>query len=943
MSVSAQPRATCRLQLRRDFDFAAAAAVVPYLARLGISHVYCSPYLKARAGSPHGYDIVDHNAINPELGGEAGFDTFCAALAAHGMSHILDLVPNHMGVGGDDNPWWLEVLEHGQGAPHAGFFDIDWRPVKPALAGKVLLPVLGGHYGSVLENGELQVRFDRETGRFSVHYHHHCFPIDPATCPAILAASGQDPPVALAETFAAFSALPARETTDPERRRARIAEAGRLKQALAGQYSAGPRARAAIDAGLAAINGKAGDPSSFDALHALLERQAWRLAFWQVAADEINYRRFFDINDLAGLRMERREVFDATHARILDLVRQGRLTGLRIDHPDGLHDPAAYYQHLVERLSEDRCGEEPVYIVVEKILAGHEYLPEDWPVAGTTGYDFAWQLGSLFVDPAGERPLTRSYRRFTGMTQSLDELIHERKHLVIRRQLSSELTVLANLIGGIAECDRETRDFTLNGLREALAEVTACFPVYRTYVAEGGPSEADRRYIDWAVSQAVRRSTAADPAVFDFIRAALLLEAGPRDRVSRFAMKFQQYTAPVTAKAIEDTVFYIYNRLVSLNEVGGDPRRFGLAIGGFHHLNQERLRRWPQAMLNTSTHDNKRSEDVRARINVLSELPDEWRRRVSRWRRLNRNRRRVLDDRRAPSDNDEYLVYQTLIGVWPLATPDERALERLRERLVAYMIKAVREAKVHTSWINPDREYEQAVEEFLAALLQPAKRNVFLSDFTPFAQRVARFGLCNSLAQAVLKFCVPGVPDLYQGNELWTFRLVDPDNRAPVDYALRERLLDDLRQQFGERADRQGQALRTLFDTDRDGRAKLYLTWRALQLRAWAPALFRDGDYQAVIAEGERADQACAFMRRHGETRVLVIAPRFFTRLSPDPDRFVPDPGVWADTVLPMPGDAPTAWRDVLSGEVIALSGERHLGLGVALRFFPVALLTNDA
>jgi (1->4)-alpha-D-glucan 1-alpha-D-glucosylmutase len=963
MSVPAVPRATYRLQLSRAFGFAAAADLVSYLAQLGISHAYCSPYLKARAGSPHGYDIVDHNALNPELGGAEAFETFCAALAHYDMGQILDLVPNHMGVGGDDNAWWLEVLEHGPAAPHAEFFDIDWSPVKQALRGKVLLPVLGEHYGLAIEGGRLRLGFDAAAGRFSLRYYHHHFPIDPGTYPEILdagalpAAPGAgtgtgDPGHDLAVLAAAFDCLPPRVAAEPEQRARRLAAAARLQRELAALCARVPAVRAHIEARVAAMNGRVGDAASFDALHTLLERQAYRLAYWQVAADEINYRRFFDINELAGLRMERDEVFDTVHALVLELAGQGCLAGLRIDHPDGLYDPDAYYRKLAAALSERRPADAPpFYLVIEKILALHEHVPEGWPVAGTTGYEFSRQLNALLVDPAGERPLTRQYVRFTGMGQSFDELLYTRKHLVIRRQLSSDLTVLTNMLDTIAQLNRETRDYTLNGLREALTEITACFPVYRTYVTEAGPSATDRRHVDWAIAQAIKRSTVVDAGVFGFIRAVLLLEAGPRPQVLRFAMKFQQYTAPVMAKAMEDTAFYIYNRLVSLNEVGSDPRSFSLTISGFHHLNQERLRRFPHAMLGTSTHDSKRSEDVRARIDVLSEVADEWRRHLTRWARLNRGRKRLVNNEAAPSRNDEYLIYQTLLGIWPLppAGPPGLAaaeLDDLEERLEIYLIKAVREAKTYTSWVNPNAEYEAAVKAFLRALLRRPERNAFLADFTAFAARITPPGLYNGLTQVVLKLCSPGVPDIYQGNELWTFQLVDPDNRRPVDFVLRQRLLRELAGRFGDDVRPCGPALRGLLDDLPDGRVKLYLTWRGLQLRALHPALFRDGEYLPLEVTGVRADQVCAFARRSGGLWAVVVAPRCFTRLCGGPGAVPLGPEVWGDTALVLPPEAPAAYQDRLSGESPAVTGDRgtrRLALGGVLGYFPVALLLGTA
>ena len=954
------PHATYRLQLHRDFPFSRATELVPYLARLGISHVYCSPYLKARPGSPHGYDIVDHGTLNPEIGSRDMLDAFVDKLREHGMGQILDLVPNHMGVGGDDNTWWLDVLEHGEASGYAEFFDIDWRPVLEELRGKVLLPVLGDHYGAVLESGELELAFDSAQGAFSIRYHDHRFPLDPATYPRILAepltgtggrrALRDESRMELNALVNDFARLPSRTEANPEHREIRLNKAMSCKQRLAELCQRDPVLREHIARTTARLNGTPGEPASFDLLHALLERQAYRLAYWQVASDEINYRRFFDINDLAGLRMERAEVFDATHGLVLSLVAGGQLHGLRIDHPDGLYDPAAYLARLREALAAAvPASAEPLYLVVEKILAPYERLPEHWPVAGTTGYDFTYTLDHLLLHPDGERPLERIYARFLGRRLDFEEALYERKHLVIGSQLSSELTVLANLLNGIAQADRHTRDFTLNGLRDALIEVVACFPVYRTYVTGEGASDEDRHYVDWAVAQAIKRSTADDPGIFSFLRACLLLEPAPRlpppairERI-RFALRFQQYTAPVMAKAMEDTSFYVYNRLASLNEVGGDPARFALSVAGFHHANQERLQHWPQAMLTTTTHDTKRSEDVRARLHVLAELPGEWRRHLGYWARVNRGRKRQVDGRPAPSRNDEYLLYQTLLGIWPLESADGEVPAGLRQRLEDYMIKAIREAKVHTSWIHPNAEYETAVTGFVQRLLARPGRNAFLADFLPFARRVARFGLYNSMTQVLLKFASPGVPDLYQGCELWSFQLVDPDNRRPVDHGHRAALLGTLETGFGTARPAQGPAVRALLDTLEDARAKLLLTWRALQLRGRHPALFRDGDYLPLEAQGARAGHVCAFARRAGETTLVAVAVRFPAHLAAAGESTPPlGAAVWGDTCIELPEGLPEDYRDALTGEPCGTTlrdGVPVLPLSRVLAYFPGALL----
>ncbi len=973
------PRATYRLQFNREFTFNDAAALVPYLQHLGISHCYASPYLKARAGSHHGYDIVDHNALNPEIGSADDYERFCAALREHGMTHILDMVPNHMGVGGDDNIWSLDVLENGPASAYAEFFDIDWLPLKPELRGRLLLPVLGAPYGQVLAKGELKLAFDTDHGSLAVRYHQHLFPLDPRSYPLVLGhaierleqALGREHPQLLEyqTLLTAFRNLPGRERQTVARLEERRRDKETHKKRLAELAARCPPIREFIEDNVATINGTPGEPASFDLLHELLEQQAYRPAHWRVAADEINYRRFFDINDLAGLRMEHPQVFALTHRFVVDLIAQGKIAGLRIDHPDGLYDPAAYYQRLqtavaatfAPRLRSPKSGEsnpsasivpaspgevKPLYVVAEKILAPYEHLPGDWLVFGTTGYDFANLVNGLFVHAPSERAFDRLYRRFVGHESRFDELLYERKKLIMRVSLPSELNVLATHLSRIAEADRDTRDFTLTALRSALVEVVACFPVYRTYVTGERVTAEDRRYVEWAIAQAKKRSLAADITVFDFIRQILLFEhAAPSDRqrqvVCDFAMRFQQYTAPVMAKGLEDTSFYIYNRLVSLNEVGGDPRRFGVSVAAFHHANQERARRWPHAMLATSTHDSKRAEDVRARINVLSELADEWWQWLKRWRRLNRSKKRKVADAWAPDANDEYLLYQTLVGAWPLEELDEAALATFRARIEAYMLKAVKEAKVHTSWINPNTEYEQAVVEFVRALLAAPKGNAFLSDFLPFQRRVAWWGMLNSLSQTLLKLTVPGVPDVYQGSELWDLSLVDPDNRRPVDYGHRQRLLQEFEAFTTVADDELAARARSLLDTIADGRAKLYLCWRALELRAQQPELFEAGGYTALEVSGARAEHLCVFARVSAQRSIIVAAPRWFVPLTADPAQ-PPLGSTWQGTWIETPHEPPAAYVNVLTGERVSArphEGRMRFSTPEVLAHFPVALL----
>jgi len=966
MKASTGPGATYRLQFNRDFTFTDASAIIPYLHMLGITHVYASPFVKARSGSLHGYDIVDHNALDPELGDAASFDAYVETLHRYDMGQILDMVPNHMGVGGSDNAWWLDVLEHGEASRYASYFDIDWHPVNPALRNKVLLPFLGDHYGTILEQGELRLCYDPDSGAFSVSYYEHLFPIDPRTCPQILAPGidtlerhtgpGHEAFNELGTLLADFKSLPRRTELSAARRRQRRQGSAECKHRLAELCRSRPGIHSLIRRNLERFNGAAGEPKSFDLLHHLLESQAYRLAYWLVASDEINYRRFFDINELAGIRMENSEVFQATHRLILQLIVTGKINGLRIDHPDGLSDPYGYYCDLQKLIDESSDSATPddgpsCYLLVEKILASHERLPSDWPVSGTTGYESAHLLNGLFVYPGAERRLGRLYSRYTRDRVDFDQLLYESKKLIIRSALSSELTVLANLLSSIARTDRHTRDFTNQGLRYALGEVVARFPVYRTYITSRRISEEDRHYVHWAIAKAKKHTLATDVAIFDFIHDLLILERlqeyspNIQRRIIQFALRFQQYTAPVMAKGMEDTAFYVYNRLVSLNDVGFDPRDFGISPNAFHHENRQRLADWPSAMVTTSTHDSKRGEDVRARINVLSELADEWRVHLGRWSQINRGRKRLVNDGPAPSRNDEYLLYQTLIGAWPAGSPDPSGLDAFRTRTGRYMVKAVKEAKTNTSWINPDEEYEQAVQHFVRALLDDPDRNAFLADFLPFARRIARFGMLNSLSQTLLKLTVPGVPDIYQGNELWSFNLVDPDNRRPVDYEHRRMTLQTLMTASGNDSLLPA-LLQDLLNRIEDGHAKLYLTWKTLNMRRQHPLVFSNGRYLELEPQGIKADHVCAFARRLENTEVLVAATRWFARLAGESDRLPLGSPIWDDTWIHGPEDAQAeSYRNVLTGETVPV--HRHadgtrLKASELFHCFPIALLINE-
>ncbi len=957
--MSIVPRATYRVQLHRHFDFRAARRIVPYLAGLGISHLYTSPFLKARTGSLHGYDIVDHASINPEIGTEEDFDALVSALHEHGMHLMIDVVPNHMGVLEADNRWWLDVLEHGPTSRFAGYFDIEWEPLSEELRGKVLLPILGAQYGTALERGELKLAFERDTGAFNLWYYEHRMPVRPSTYPDILrgdvASDADETAVApehlrilqsLADAFALLATLPP-DGSDPALR------SDLLKQRLAALCKETPALCERIDANVRAINGVAGNASSFDRLHALIKQQFYRVSYWRVAADDINYRRFFDINGLAALRAEHPEVFEATHRRIFEWVAEGKVDALRIDHPDGLLDPLGYCTEVQRRAAlarganaenaRDNGQDLPIYLVLEKILADHEKLATSWPVHGTTGYRFMNVVNGLFVDVDARNRFDRLYAAFIGHRLEFDRVLRESKTLIAVHALASDLNLLTTALTRIAKGRRDTCDFTLNSLRRALVDIVACFPVYRTYVTSGQcPGEA-RHYIEWAVGVAKRVSAAAEISVYDFVR-DILTCAQPvgsdalQNEIDRFIGRFQQFTAPVMAKGMEDTSFYIYERLAAMNEVGGDPRRFGFTLEAFHTASQDRARYWPHTMLATSTHDNKRSEDVRARIDVLSEMPGAWRLALRRWGQLNRRLRRTIGHAHAPSRNDEYLLYQTMLGSWPLESLDAPALATYRQRIKEYMLKAAREAKVHTSWINRNAAYESALEAFVEGLLGVLAPNPFLADFTLAAARIARYGALNSLSQTLLKLTSPGVPDTYQGTELWDFSLVDPDNRRAVDYARRTEDLEALKRDFTGDADR-SEAARMLLEQWRDGRAKLWLIWRVLAVRMQYPHWFDSAGYVPLGVHGANARHLCAFARPHAAGTLVTLAPRLYVGLCDD--GWPLGDSAWRETRVRLPSGSPRRWRNALTGARYVFD-DGGMRIASILDSFPVALLTSE-
>ncbi len=974
------PVSTYRLQFNSGFRFADAEAVSAYLNALGVTDIYSSPYFKAKEGSTHGYDVIDYQSINPEIGAEVDFVRFTAELGRLDMGLIMDIVPNHMSIAGGRNAWWRDVLENGPSSPFAPFFDIDWNPVREVLEDKVILPILGDFYGKVLENREISLSF--EEGAFFIRYYEHRLPVDPSTYERILthrgetfeeALGGEDPRFQeYLSIVTALKHLPTRTERDPDKATERLREKEVIKRRIWTLYDECPKFGLFVEENVRILNGTNGDIDSFDLLDELLASQVYRLTFWQVATEEINYRRFFDINDLAAVRNEDPEVFRESHGMVLGHVREGKITGMRADHPDGLHNPGEYFMRLQEecfiRLVEAELGlngsedapageirkayrglleenpalSRPFYVVGEKILMESERMPEDWPVSGTTGYVFMNSANALFVNHANARLMTDIYHRFIRSKPHYPDLVYKKKKLIMQTSMASEINVLGHRLNRISESDRHFRDFTLNSLINAIVEVIALFPVYRTYADESGVNDRDVRYIEAAVSRARRRRRDLSASVFDFLRDVLTLgypekfsEAECREWLD-FAMKFQQLTGPVMAKGLEDTVFYSFNRLASLNEVGGNPDRFGISPEAFHGQNIETAKHWPHTMVATSTHDSKRSEDVRARINVLSELPYHWRERLARWRSLNKRRKSKIEGRLAPGQNDEYLIYQTLLGAWPLGPLEGQKRETFIERVRQYAVKAAREAKANTTWINPDAEYENALIKFIDGIMASSD---FIEDLLPFQKLLAHYGMFNSLSQTLLKITSPGVPDFYQGTELWTLTLVDPDNRRPVDYSLARRMLEELRER--EAGGEPLELARDLLENKEDGRIKLYLTFKALNFRKEKKELFLSGDYAPLYAAGEQARRAVAFERGAQGASAITVVPRLVSGIISGEEDPVGD--VWRGTFLLLPPDKEGAlYRDVFTGRTLragAHEGRAALELSEVFAGFPVALL----
>jgi (1->4)-alpha-D-glucan 1-alpha-D-glucosylmutase len=882
--------------------------------------------------------VVDYTRINPELGGDASFERFCFDLEKHALGLILDFVPNHMGVGHADNPWWLDVLEWGETSPYSRFFDIDWSPQRRELEGKLLLPILGESYGSAMSTGKIALHFDAASGSFNFGYFDHRLPLSPRDYPRVLGPLGKAPPLehSVDRIEEAFFV-----PTEP----AYMRDAAVTAKAALAAAARDPAMEHAITKAAASWQGDEGEPRSFARLHDLLERQSYRLAHWHAAADEINYRRFFDIEDLAGIRMDRITVFRQAHEFVGRLLARGLLHGLRIDHVDGMADPQRYCRRLnafaaaiMPRNAEGRRLKP--YILVEKILTGDEKLPPTWPISGTTGYDFLALTNGLFIDPAGYAKLQRHWSRFTGVVVDLDDEVYRCRRLVIDRNLSSELTFLVQRLVDIAEADWFTRDFTRKRLRDALIEIVAAFGIYRTYVTERGIAQTDRQTIEKAIADARKRWVGADGEILDFIASLLTLDiakanpdhyAAKQPAILRFVARLQQYTGAIAAKAIEDTLFYRYVPLASANEVGATLHHPVTTIPEFHARTSERYATWPHNMLATATHDTKRGEDTRARLDVLSEIPDDWARRVARWHIYNRGNLGQASGMPAPSLNDEYLLYQTIIATWPMQPGNilrsSAQREAYVERLKTYAIKACREAKFATSWTAPDEAYEAAFLNFIDKIFERPRESPFIDSVMRFLPPILRLGAFNGLSQLVLKATLPGVPDFYQGTEFWDLSLVDPDNRRPVDFEARIDALAAI-------------DFATALARWRDGWLKHWLTRRLLGLRNRRPELFLHGSYEPLTVEGTSKNHIIAFQRRSEHGSVIVLACRLLAgKLRSDLSVFWPGSGFLGDTTIH------GAMRGVSVDEITGKRTEscsRGITAADALSALPVAVLVAD-
>ncbi len=950
MSGTRFPSATYRVQLSQDFRFGDATRILDYLHTLGISDVYLSPILASRKGSGHGYDVTDPSRINPALGSEEEFATLQSELHNRGMGLLLDTVPNHMAASAE-NPWWMDVLENGTQSAFAAFFDIEWHPHARSLDGKILLPVLGRPFGEALDAGEIRLTF--QDARFFFQYFESLFPLTPRSYHAILNHRFDRLKEVLVEedpAYHEYSGILAsvRELSNANRRASENTADQRMRfeasrDRLRSLITSSKEVAKLVEDNVADINGKEGDPGSFGFVQRLLAEQNYKLAFWQNLNESINYRRFFTIADLVGVRVEDPLVFEATHGYILRLVSKSSAAGLRVDHIDGLRDPLAYLNRLQERLASDENHKgSPSYVLVEKILSRHEALPEDWPVSGTTGYDYLNEAIGVFVEPQGARRIEEIFSAFTNEWQNFADVVYEKKKLVMNTLLGVEMRTLGRQLAELASQDRYARELNREQLIDALIVVTACLSIYRTYIRNMDLTPHATKYIEEAVTAARSQAAYLNPACFDFVRDVLLILNPPHVLVDQrearlaFVTRWQQFTGPIVAKGLEDTALYVYHPLLSLNEVGGDPRpSAATSREDFYAFLEERRKLWPGSLDASTTHDTKRSEDVRARLNAISEMPSEWEDHLRLWTQQNARFKTTASGQSVPDPSEEYFLYQTLLGTWPLESQD---CATLIERVQAHMIKATREAMVHTRWTRPNQPHEDALLKFVSRILSNENAD-FLADFRQFQKKVAYFGMMNGLSQTLLKVAAPGVPDFYQGSDLWDLRLVDPDNRGPVDFDKRAADLDRI-----VKAGASGQIAQNLIEQWPDGQIKLYLIWRVLQFRQNHQQIFRDGEFLHLQVEGGYSRNIIAFARRHEAQWILAAAPRWISQL-PATRVGKKTEFNWGDTRLVLPPGTPSLWDNILTSEPIASCAEGSGGYVKASDLFhdlPVALISGS-
>jgi (1->4)-alpha-D-glucan 1-alpha-D-glucosylmutase len=928
------PAASYRVQFNPSFGFREAKKIVPYLAELGISDLYASPIFKARTGSLHGYDVVDPNQLNPQLGNKSHFGQLMMALKTHGMGWLQDIVPNHMAFD-HQNQMLVDVLENGQSSQYFHFFDIEWDHPYESIKRRVLAPFLGRFYGESLEEGEIKLRYVKNG--FILGYYNRILPLRLESYVHLLTYRlhmlkkklGADHPdyIKLLGILYILKTLPSREEMNDRYDQIRF-----IKITLWELYQKNEDIRKFIRENIKIFNGKRGNPESFNLLNDLLSEQLFRLSFWKVATEEINYRRFFNINEFLSLRIEDEDVFNHTHSLAFKLIEEGKITGLRIDHIDGLYDPTNYLKRIRQKAGE-------LYVLVEKILDLEEELPSVWPVQGTTGYEFLNYVNGLFCKREHEKEFSRIYTNFTALNTPYEELVCEKKRLILGKHMAGDVDNLAHFMKAISSRDRHGSDITIYGLKRALVEVMTQFPVYRTYIGNEISRQTDRSYI----KEAIERAKGSSPGLLNelqFIERSLLLDFGhylseeEKNQWTQFVMRFQQFTGPLMAKGFEDTTLYVYNRLLSLNEVGGNPNKFGISTGEFHHFLEKRANPWPHSFNATSTHDTKRGEDTRARIDVLSEIPREWEKTIKTWSKANRERKRKVRGRSVPDRNDEYFLYQTLLGAFPFREDDSYQI--FQERMKEYIIKAVREAKVHTAWLKPDTDYENAFISFLEEILSLKEENTFLKEFLPFHRKVCHYGIFNSLSQTLVKITAPGVPDFYQGTELWDLTLVDPDNRRLVNFERRRALLREIRKKENSNV---LNLIEELLRAREDGRIKLFLIYRALKTRNEHIEVFRDGAYIPLEVAGKFKDHIFAFARKNGRKWTVTVAPRFLTTVVRE-DEYPFGEKIWHDTHIPCSGRVSHEWKNVITRQQVNSVGK--LMIGEVLRHFPVALLMRE-